>query len=232
MVAAMRVLPPRGQRPWVAASLLILGLSLALGLLFSRLHWGYWFTPPAPDLSVLNAGRYAGIAALRVNGDSARFEPREKLLLLQRGHLRHPGDFAHARLLGLIEPWGLPGELPEASADALRVASEVMADVPPPEEASGFVLEVDTEYSERLMFFGLTRLVGDDHHESREVLVRQDSSGGQILSSSVYYYDVAGMEGIDWRTAAVMSVPLVSFLMLPLVALTGLVQAHRRAIRT
>lgn len=242
--------PGRPWRP-VAILLVVVGLvgavAFAVAVGFSRYYWGYFLSRPDPDRRIFDATRVVsatpvytfvgedGTPRLAVDapqegkGTSDRLlrgvdegaddpyydlDTRVQRVLLRRGLLPAPEgrqlaperlESLYARLLatGRIDLGGYPGTM----------------------ELDGVVIEAAGPKGEPLLFVGVrSGAVSNDHHAYYEFLF-SDPPGAPAnsppLSVKKFYYDVAGIEGIEWPmfalaigvVGAVIAVPLALLVM-------------------
>lgn len=186
-------------------------LALAGGATVSRITWGYWFNPPPIDSRVLSGARITGFGAFETERDEGgRFtqrliashllapqnaDPTECPLELTLYQLRAAGlsvrekgvlDFPLQRIRSL------PLDL------AVRVKSSKGYDSH--ERLSGFWMEFKGNDGREYLFVAADGgQVWDDHYPHYRLLYQRLPSGSlALVSHQVFYFDVAGIEGMRW----------------------------------
>lgn len=195
---------PRVILSTVVASCL---LGVAVGLAFSKMYWGYYFQPPAlfdevrSIQKVMSLTHYEGVLASQKTASKTLYSSS-----LRVDHV-------------LRELHKLPPQLP-SSAEALRRVNELFIARDPDllgpilekENYRGFGSVVEYIDSNNTRMYLLQMDLGqvsNDHHEYYEMLFNGDAKGGRLVKAQGFFHDVAGIEGFDWKVAAVMVAYLI-----------------------
>ena len=252
--AVGRAVTPPG-RPWrpLRVLLAVAGcvglLAFAAGVGSSRYHWGYFISRPAPDARIAGATRILSVTSVRtvtrpdgsirfIADDEARewvdFEAR------LRDPDRDPYYMRDMRVPYVLHDRGVPlAGLPETAEPQLatlydRLSATGRVDAAS-KELAGVVLEALGPGGEPLLFVGVTDDRGGDRHACMEFLFDNRPAASapseQALSVKKYYYDIAGMEWVEWWTVtlALSVVGLVLTLPVALLAMAVLrMREHRR----
>jgi len=235
-----------GWRAPVVTLLLVLGAigvaAFVVSISASRWYWGYWMSPPALDARVAGARRV--VSATHVYPVEAESEAPARLEISSidqdlapsdEGELDEEYPFRGRDLMALRKSGAMPPQptsMPVARTEAvyqllrdtgLLVAGESGGGT----EVEATIFELESETGEPLLFIsGSGRQVSNDHYPHYEFLFSNiDPAKPVLLSSRRFYYDVAGMEGVEWY-ALLPVVGVLGFLII--VPITVLVMAARR----
>jgi hypothetical protein len=246
--------PGRPWRPvfvLLTVATVVAGVAFVVAVGFSRYYWGYFLSRPAPDRRIVAATRLfsaTGVHTTEDDDDTPRFvvdvpqndlDSRQRLLAgIDDGNADpyYDLDSRVPRALvkrGLLPPAGRQQLPPETLARLYaRLAATGRVDFggyPGPMAFDGVVIEAASPSGEPLLFVGVTSgAVSNDHHAYYEFLFDESPgrpAGSPPISVRKFYYDVAGMEGVEWPTITLVLGVLGGAVVLPI---TLLVMAVRR----
>jgi hypothetical protein len=209
---------PRILRKCAIAALVAVLPPLIAALVLSKAYWGYFFNRPPPDSTVLSARQVLGISAL---AEADRPNPYIGFARGARGSIIDRIDDAHREggyynleqraLMTLANKgidWLHVPELSDAQITELNAAVERSGEIDfgttgytRATALRGYAMHF-FDARNHPMFFVAARgwQARNDHYPYYEfVFRRSDSDGGLILQSSTcFYYDVAGIEHVEW----------------------------------
>jgi len=193
------------------------------------MYWGYFISPPSPPVSLAEFKEvtdYEAIELKRTNPLS-RPEVRPSRFYQPEKH-RKDRPYSFNRL-GLSSSFSRKdGEKKQQIYE--RLAAEIRNKlIIPPEVGTadiyGDFVVGSTQDGQRTLFLTLTGMISDDHYIQFESTVPLDENyefnGAQ--SSIVYFYDVAGIEGLHWF--------LLGILIFAAAFLLTLYEIYRRFVR-
>ena len=218
------------SRRYRFARILLSGIGLVAVLSFlaaigvSKLYWGYYLRPPSLDRRIREIERVISLTAVgseRRSDGSIRlvtndtYSITDGLSRCRDGVPRIYYDCLSERILVAL---GDLGKLP-ASADRMPPeelatlygeleATEMLRDggrgCDQAKELTGIVLEAEGKEGQRYLFVGVDGgQVSNDHYPYYEFLFHllDQDSGPVLLSCNRLFYDVAGLEGMEWSGA-------------------------------
>jgi hypothetical protein len=213
--------------------------------------WGYFLSRPAVDRRIVNAHQIETISRVETGSDSRgrrtfasgpigdldsliQVNPREDdYYVLEKRILyslkdrqalpAEPGVMPPARLEGLYQALESTGRLENGAHRYVHA-----------KELSGIVVEALEQNGRPLLFVAVRGgEVSNDHHPYYEFLFTTDSPGAppKLLSSQRFYYDVAGMEGVEWP---VLLPVFALYSLIPTIPLQGFLlwRARRRRLQS
>lgn len=241
-LAARRLRPGRLLTPLFAGVLAsVLVVALAGGLIISRIYWGYWLNPPPIDPRVTGAKAVIGVGGFEAERTERGWKP--DLLPADLPHAEksdpteYPLEYTYAQLAHLKLPNRPFGEL-GMSLDAIRrmpldpkVRVKRQAGYNPDEHLWGFWAEVEGADGIRYLFVAINGAeLSNDHHPHYRLLYRRTSAGRlELVSHQVFFWDCAGIEGMDWRAAFACLAVFGAMAAFPLTFLILAVRHIRRA---
>jgi hypothetical protein len=212
--------PARSLLTVVAFTLLAAGVA-ALG--FSRVYWGYFLArPPADRLT----SRFHEVSALSfvscISEDGAKNSCVETPESTIEGAVERCGDDEYYclrdRLVVAFSQRGLlpktpPGVEPAlvARLPHLLAATGLLVAPDPGYERYGLlgslvVTGTDSGGTPLLLIGAAGDQVSNDHHPYYEALLRPRGDGtADLLDHNRFFYDVAGIEGMEWKAAFVLA---------------------------
>jgi hypothetical protein len=205
------------QALWVGAAGTLL-LPFLAAIWINDQMWGYFVSRPAVDRRIVNAHQIETISRVETGSDSRGGRTFTSMPVGEVDSFIqvHPqeGDYyvLEGRILrALKDRQALPAEprlMPPARLEGLYQVLEFTGRLengkPGYEHAKelrGIVVEALGQDGRPLLFVGVCGgEVSNDHHPYYEFLFTTDSPGAppKLLSCQRFYYDVAGMEGVEW----------------------------------
>ncbi|NMO18234.1 hypothetical protein HPC49_17355 [Pyxidicoccus fallax] len=185
------------KRRRIAAWLLVpLAFGVCLGLLTSRLYWGYFWHPPIVELP--SDARPVALSLFQT-GPGGTLLPREERDAALRRELEDcpdPAECTYGRVLEAhgAERWLAAPLVPEGEARAALALAGRSSPVPYFHEGAegfAFVARYAAQGEERTVFGFHSRELKNDVHGYVEMVFR----GSEPLGSVHYWYEVAGIEG-------------------------------------
>ena len=183
---------------------------LAAALVTSKLYWGYFWARPSLDrvLDRDDVAEVTAVAYVQAKAGDPRLTPSE--VDVERslsGCREHPYDCALSRgLLRLADR--VPPDPGAPSPDSLAALLDVYESRPAPFETDGrdpyssvwgLVIEYnDSDGSPRAFFAARGSAVSNDHYPFQELDLRRTDDGYVIVRRQHFFYDVAGIEGLEW----------------------------------
>jgi hypothetical protein len=231
---------PRALR-WTLAS--AFGGSLLLPFLaaitVNHAIWGYFVARPSVDSRIVRAQKVEAIShvdmqpagqeppgfvgtAVGTVDDHIRSDDSEGDYYLLSGRVLRDLK-ASNRLPSPIPP--IPSERLNGVYQALLATGRLEAGEPgysSAEQLDGIVVEAVGRDGRPLLFVGTSGgAVSNDHYPYYEFLFARDTNGrpAQLLGFQRFYYDVAGIEGIEWP---VFFIPLALLALIPTLILQGI----------
>ena len=209
------------RRPGAVFGLLLAG-SLALAFLgaivLSKHYWGYFFARPGADETIVGARHVASATPVRASTDergdigfavSDRASIDEFLSYSRSDHYSWP----EARVLIAFDDRGL------LSRSTALMSDERLSSVYALVDKTGILVDGETGYDEARMLRGVVveadsvegapllvvaakgSEVSNDHYPYYELIFSQDSqseTGWRLISHRRFFFDVAGIEGMEW----------------------------------
>lgn len=195
----------------------VVALAIAGGAITSKLYWGYFFTRPATDPRILGAARFLSVtefdSTLRTSDAPRSFGPVEALWPQPRTFdpvrvSEDPYYFGQYDVLAeaarrgpLAQLPDNPAKLPEVLA-ALRREAVLVSPAPGYEGSDyllGVLVEAEAPTGERWLYVAMHGgQVSNDHYPVYRLLFEDTAAGLRLRSRSLYFYDVAGVEGLEW----------------------------------
>jgi hypothetical protein len=205
------------QALWVGAAGTLL-LPFLAAIWINQQLWGFFVSRPAVDRRIVNARQIETVTRVETGSDSPGGRMFTGLPVGEVGSFIqvHPqeGDYyvLEGRILReLTDRQALPAEpriMPAGRLEGLYQVLEAtgwLEDGEPgyadAKRLSGIVVEALDQDGRPLLFVGVCGgEVSNDHHPYYEFLFTTDSLGApaKLLSSQRFYYDVAGIEGLEW----------------------------------
>jgi hypothetical protein len=192
------------------------GAALLAAALVSKQYWGYYFSRPPLDARVVKTREVRAVTLVETleTGGQATFVARRDLSLekaIQVGR-RNPYDHPRYRALVALSDRQLLPEAPAPVRAATLTAAHAWleatgllvpgeAGYPHAKRLDGVVLELEDERGEALTFLGVgSEQVSNDHYAYYEVVFSAPSGAGdpRALSATRFFYDIAGIEGVEW----------------------------------
>lgn len=230
----------RSTRRLTSGILGVLIVSLVSGMLFSKLYWGYWISPPSVVPWVRDLQSAEGVVYVKCEPAKAVSVKAVTEADLGEGasaYRETPWDYPGYQLLAALQATRTP--IPQDGPIASRV--EQVCDRL---FRSGVVLEGDPGYQyarfvRGFLVVGRTRSneptviwsaiggeVSNDHHPVYDL---QFAGSGRLMRSHVYFEDVAGIEGLRWWVVSLLVFVVgVVFLVAAWVAISVMGFAARR----
>jgi len=210
--------------------ILLIGLGLVVVLSFlaaigaSKLYWGYYTRPPSLDRRIRGIERVVCLTAVgperRPDGSigfvtNDAYRVTDGLSACRANVDRTFYDCFSERIIVALENLGkLPASLDRMSAEELAAlyghldATGLLHDGSPgydrAKELRGIVLEAEGKNGQHLLFVGVDGgQVSNDHYPYYEFLFHLPGQDSEpvLLSYNRLYYDVAGIEGLQWPSA-------------------------------
>lgn len=239
----------------IVSGIALVVLVIGPGAVLSKWYWGYWFSRPQPYSDIINATQITGFAPVHLNIDGktgARslvhspqhtlhaqmqsrgreggyydLETRILAALLDRGHDWKLAPLLAPELMGQLHPLAAAtGELD------LRLFLQPMD---PSILLRGYAMTVDSADGEQLLVMALRGgQVTNDHYPYYE-FVYELKAGEQpaLLDVNKFYYDVAGIEHMEWHTISkallVPVIALVTFVSLICAIVRWVLRRRRKA---
>lgn len=221
-------------------------VAFVLATAWSRYYWGYFFSRPSPAEAIQGIAALDGISVVQCDLQSGirRCEPASEGSVQQAltSCRTDPYYCLTGRVaLGLSEAGLLSDNPPPVPLGALRQVEVALADdrvlVPSDpgydgnNELHGAVAQGTLADGSPVLVAGLAgEQISNDHHPYYEL--RLSPAPLRIRASSVFFYDVAGIEGLEWPAAFIgcSIVGLTAWLPVGLVA--SIVAGQRRRRRT
>jgi hypothetical protein len=197
---------------------LLAAVSVAVALAFggaalaSKAYWGYCFTRPGLDRQILQAtavrsatlftARDEGSRPLKTFRSNPNTNPRELL----RNAPANPYYCLDQRVLLALDDRGLlPGNPPSAAPEKVERVYDLLLGSNTLEAdlylTGGVLVEATGAEGEELLFVGLGGWTRDyDHRAYYEYLFSRTTPSAefQFLSCNHFYFDMAGLEGLEW----------------------------------
>jgi hypothetical protein len=226
-----------------------LALPFVVAIWMNYAIWGYYLARPAVDPRIVEARQIETVTQVETISDpsgSRAFAggPVGEVDSFIQVHPQE-GDYyvLEGRVLrALKDRQALPSEARGMPASRLQSLYKVVDETGRIEEGEpgywgaknlrGLVVEALGRDGSRLVFVGVWGgEVSNDHHPYYEFLFTTDSPDGQLrlLSTQRFYYDVAGIEGIEWPVF--FSVLAIASLIPTLVVQGVLLRRGRRRLR-
>jgi len=220
---------PRQKWRWYHTFTLIVLLALGATLLAMKVMWGYCFVRPGLDSRVERLKSVASITPV-VTGSE---ETGQRVFVVDQQRLqagwRASVDRAHAdpyysldeRVLLSLDRRGLLVNAPTAREAVLRplyacveatgLLQEGSAGYKDAKNLAGVVVEATGEDAKDYLFVGITGgQISNDHYPYYEFLFESPAAPGRpkLLSSRRFYYEVAGIEGMEGIPSFLFLFPL------------------------
>lgn len=190
---------------WVAA--------LIASPIVSKLYWGYFFARPSMDVRVADATRVLSLTKIGRAAESDVFVRTEQFdadELVRIDQATHDEAFLYRAVRRLYRAGLVTGSTPALSDEDLQsIGRDVLASVdlvpgdrgyPHATRLWGVVIELHGPDTEPLLL--ITASGGEasnDHHPFYEFLfARRDHESGPLVSETRFFYDFAGVEGLEW----------------------------------
>ena len=179
-------------------------------------YWGYWWVRPDVPREIRNA---AALRAVTPIGPTSW--GRGCGLMHDRTGWVDDMDFSRRDEYGL--PWrlvialhdrGLAPEraVPDRGLNLAAVSAAVRSsaalvratdEYPAAECLGGFAVDVEDEHGRSSLVLGVhSHQVANDHYAYYEMVLSRTASGWRVESTQRLFYDVAGVEGLEWPIVA------------------------------
>jgi hypothetical protein len=209
----------RKRRPAIILVNVILGtsvLAFLAAILVSKAMWGYYLFRPSLDRRIFDAGKVLSVTIVKTaSGESGRtLVPDTSFSITQR--IQYGRDDVYYRLgeralIALQDQGRLPTDPPAMNADRLARLYGVLSRTgrieagesgyQDAEDLRGVVIEAEGADKKSLLFVGVQGgQVSNDHYPYYEFLFSDagDLKDSKLLSTQRFYFDVAGIEGMEW----------------------------------
>jgi hypothetical protein len=231
----------RRCRRWLLGTAVVgtLILPFLAAITVNHAIWGYFVARPSVDSRIVGAQKVEAMsfAQMRPAGqeppgfvgtavgsvdDHIRSDDLEGDYYLLSGRVLRDLK-ASNRLPSPIPP--IPSDRLDGLYQALLATGRLEASEPPytnGKQLGGIVVEAISRDGRPVLFVGAHGgEVSNDHHPYYEFLFARDANGrpAQLLSFQRFYYDVAGIEGIEWP---VFFIPLALLALVPTLILQGI----------
>ena len=238
----------RGSLPLVrwlllgAATVPVLALGAALG--WSRYYWGYFVARPSTAEAVGGIATIEGISVvgcdLSPGPPRCELWPRRSVAEAVDYCRSDPYECLDGRIaVGLEDAGLLPGRAHPIDVAALRRVEAVLADArflassepgyDGNKRLGGIVASGRSATGQPLLAVGLEGgQVSDDHYPYYELRVSTEGSMPRVVRRSVFFHDVAGIEGFEWREAFIAANVIGLTAWVPVCLLTGAMVGVRR----
>jgi hypothetical protein len=198
------------NKQWLGGGLLVaasLAVSLVLATGFSKWHWDYWFFRPLPHPIALAASQINQMSEIpnpTSDGEHAKRNMDEKISAILKLFSDDPYTFPQGRIPGHWKMAGLDLTTAEVPiTDLQRVEGMVRQLIPvvAPDYRNitfkGFVANFETPERKNLMWVGMSSSqVANDHYRYTELVI--DRTDWSVIDQRGFFYDVAGIEGLEW----------------------------------
>lgn len=200
---------------WILAGaglILVLALVLAIGM--SKYYWGYFFQRPPASAAVEGIREVTTLSFVRcsVSSGRARCALRSDHSLSEELQECRKDQYycLEGRIaVGLRESGRLPANPTPTQPAVLRQVESVLTgqNVLVPSESgydgnadlTGIVVTDENGNRGSVLAIAITgREVSNDHYPHYELLVDAGGDKVRIIRKTVFFYDVAGMEGVEW----------------------------------
>jgi hypothetical protein len=222
LAMAVGHLAMRKRRRWHAAGILLsvtcgtMGLAFLAAIFVSKELWGYYLYRPSLDSRIVNARRVLSVTIVNTApvGTARTLVPDNSFSIDKRieyGRANNYYSLGERALIALKDEGRLPASPPPMSPDRLAQLYSKLAGTgrleagePGYERAMdlrGVVIEAESADGGLLVFVGIQGgEVSNDHYPYYEFLF--SGSGPEddrrLLSAQRFYFDVAGIEGMEW----------------------------------
>lgn len=207
-----------------AAIVVLLIVSSAIGLVFSRFYWGYWMSPPSVEPWLSDLVSVQSVVHFKSKGMVWEMSAvsREELREAAARYKQSPTDCPWNRLPGVLSHLHI--EPRAESTTHLPEVAEVLRSV----MGSGLLVHGKDGYSDATSLKGYVATgrdstercvvvvsamggqASDDHYPIYDFFF--DGLSGPLLYHNAYFEDVAGIEGFRWWQATVMCfLTIISF---------------------
>lgn len=235
--------PDSSQRPRPGRILLIVVASTIVpsfvaAPFVSKAHWGYYFEKPPVDARVTGATRVLSVTTFEQDDDKT-FRLRERFDSVGLKRLvesKHDEAFKDRAVRGLFHAGLVTGETPALSEQTVQsIGRDLLASVElvPPEPGyeksarlHGDIIEFDGPEGEPLLLVSVCGgEISNDYYPFYEFLfVRQDEGLGPLLSQVRFFFEISGIEGLEWKQMGVAFSVIASMVLLPLTLLVLIVR--------
>lgn len=231
----------RRRAIWVGALGTLL-LPFLAAIWINREMWGYYVSRPAVDRRIVETRQIETITRVETDFDARGrvtfYDAQVSHVNTYNQHRLDEEDYyvLDGRVLrALKDRQALPVNSPGIPTGRLESLYQSLCDTgrleegevgyPDAKKLSGIVVEAAGRDGRPLLFVGVRgREVSNDHYPYYEFLFTSDSLGAslKLLSFQRFYYDVAGIEGLEWTTffslfafvGLVPTIPVQGFLLL------------------
>jgi hypothetical protein len=205
----------------------------------SEQYWGYYFRRPALDERVARARQVHAVTFVETQGagEPSRFvaSPDQSHEAAIRAGRKHPYGFPSYRALVTLADRRLLPEGPApvraatlASTHAWLEATGLLvpgeAGYPHAKRLGGVLLELEDETGEALTFVGVkSGEVSNDHYAYYELVLSAPPGTGspRRLSEIRFFYDIAGIEGVEWWVMWIVFGALGNAITVPATVIAG-----------
>jgi hypothetical protein len=220
------------QRVIVKSLLITCAIAFIASIVFSRVYWGYFFFRPSLPSQIDTLDQITSVVPFHTRDDAPTSRVFVAYPEMTIGHLldsckKHPYDCDYGRiLLRLQEKMILPKEFsynlrPFPSVPTLLEASRLLV---PSDEGydslkymNGILARgVTRDGTELLVLGAYGGEVSNDHHPYYEAIFSLDrESHLKYLAGTLYFADVAGVEGFEWYYVWLLTSVIGSLVVVP-----------------
>jgi hypothetical protein len=224
-----------------AATLL---LAFVTSAVWSRCYWGYFFTRPSTAEAVRGLAAVHGISVVECDLSTVRpqcsLSSERSVTEAITSCRKDPYYCLKGRIaVGSADAGLLPPNPSPITNDTLRQVEAAFADrslLVPSDDGydgnrglGGIVATGQSLDGEPVIAVGFSGgQVSNDHHPYYELRLSVAEHAVHVLRRSVFFFDVAGVEGLEWRQAFIGGSILGLTAWVPIGLATGIAVGHRR----
>ncbi len=229
-------------RIYGTAILGIISIAFLVSIILSKVYWGYFFTRPEllPELNtVKKVDQFMFVRTESTSSGEYRFVQNTKSPYY-RIFINATGEYyilIERIPFALQEKQLLPEKPSTKDLDPLYstlyqtvLHTGLIVENEPGKDLNGVLVLTRIADGTELVFFGATGgEISNDHFPYYEMVFKKDSQTGQFhfLRGHRFFYDVAGVEGLEWYVAwPLLSIAGIAF-GIPIIALIALIQCIR-----
>jgi hypothetical protein len=228
---------------WIGVFALGVAAPLFAAALINKEYWGYYLERPAVDrriLDVVEVESVSWVHTLPLGSGGSQFVPESASKIIQEiasGQVDPYYSLGERALIDLMDEGRLPpnpicvSDEEAAPLHRLIEATNLLeSDAPGYHNAralSGAVIRAIGPGGVRLLFIGVRGgEVSNDHYPYYEFLFKEPPAGGkpELLSFQRFFFDVAGVEGIEWPAFFTMFSLAGLFVSLPVVSVLAILR--------
>lgn len=211
---------PASQAATWALALAVVSGSLAAAQ--NKLLWGYWFTRPSLASELRGAEHVFGVSALVFAGTPHVSQDRTVLETARRRCRPVSNECLEGRLLLALDPHAAAAA--DVRDDLLQQAwSRHVSRLPLPRAAArgyeasahptaGIALNFRRGGRDYVALAYRTSEIANDRYVYSEVLYRLETDRLDDVRMERYFYEIAGIEGLDWRVLWALDLVGLAFL--------------------